>query len=191
MVNYYEMVTTNSGSNNITSRTLVESAINSSYNNIKHSYYSATDPLGTPIVSQETETDNNKSLGFVGDGQKEINIAFKYVSGGGLVSKEYGDTNEPYLKVLTDVLKVNQNKLMSTASNGTETDLSEISIYIEISNGQAVKTANYNTFIQQIHPYGIETEFDNSSVKIDANGDGLKRFRHRTRLFNIIFRIYK
>ena len=174
LVNYYEMVTTNSGSNNITSRTLVESAINSSYNNIKHSYYSATDPLGTPIVSQETETDNNKSLGFVGDGQKEINIAFKYVSGGGLVSKEYGDTNEPYLKVLTDVLKVNQNKLMSTASNGTETDLSEISIYIEISNGQAVKTANYNTFIQQIHPYGIETEFDNSSVKIDANGDGLK-----------------
>lgn len=174
LVNYYEMVTTNSGSNNITSRTLVESAINSSYNNIKHSYYSATDPLGTPIVSQETETDNNKSLGFVGDGQKEINIAFKYVSGGGLVSKEYGDTNEPYLKVLTDVLKVNQNKLMSTASNGTETDLSEISIYIEISNGQAVKTANYNTFIQQIHPYGIETEFDNSSVRIDANGDGLK-----------------
>ena len=174
LVNYYEMVTTNSGSTSMTSRTLVESAINSSYNNIKHSYYSATDPLGTPIVSQETETDNNKSLGFVGDGQKEINIAFKYVSGGGLVSKEYGDTNEPYLKVLTDTLKVNQNKLMSTASNGTETDLSEISIYIEISNGQAVKTANYNTFIQQTGAYGIETEFDNNSVKIDANGDGLK-----------------
>lgn len=174
LVNYYEMVTTNSGSTSMTSRTLVESAINSSYNNIKHSYYSATDPLGTPIVSQETETDNNKSLGFVGDGQKEINIAFKYVSGGGLVSKEYGDTNEPYLKVLTDTLKVNQNKLMSTASNGTETDLSEISIYIEISNGQAVKTANYNTFIRQTRAYGIETEFDNNSVKIDANGDGLK-----------------
>lgn len=154
------------------------SALNSSYNNISHSYYRAQD-LNNNYIENNVASDNAyvKSVGFVGDGTKDINFVFKYFESGSLKTKTFGDENTPYITINSDILSVNQTTHMkcergvtAEESNIIEQNLLEKSLAINA----VVSSADYNTFVTQVNAYVISTGVDALGNAIDGNADGIK-----------------
>ncbi len=159
---------------NYSNSDFVYNSILSTFNNISHSYYQAVDLNGSYIVGENSVNDNNKSVGFVGEGRKDINITYKYYDNDGVFKiKEFDGVN--YLTVNTDILKVNQETLMRSNFDGLMTDKTIEEISVIVTNN--ISTTELTTLKLQTKAYGVEKEVDYVDgvlIIYDSNSDGLK-----------------
>ena len=136
--------------------------LGTTYNNIAYSYFRAQTPSGyvASVAEETTNYINQKSVGYVGAGRRELNLTYAYADGS-IKTFTVNETDLNYNPTLTDVLKVNTTTVKTSAS---ETEVFENSFNFD---GATIDETKVNTFIAKTQAYVV------TELAIDDNGDGL------------------